>query len=496
MKRLVVLFLMMLAAANLFAQQYEFKGGNSLTLRGGFSGTTLDSNYAVIDVSVSTKERIDILKTNFVISKEYRSEDKNQMRVFVKIPDLHCNQPLVVTSDNYEDCIIQITQALNSPFFHENIPLWYSVRLSAEPIKTNHIIYDLSKETTKTESKLPLKIRNFGTDTSKKIINYFQYVAAYQNDSLDILKKNYVAVDINLRRELFDIDSADYIFKMIKYPGKIRVVIDNSVSYVQKQIVVKTDHYKTRKITIPYETGSTPYKSKLKTKNLYNVVLEAPAIDNCISVLNVPIVDTVCMPLDMVFVRGNSKLNIKDFYISKYEITNKQFYDIMGYYINPSIPKTMQTNYKTDCNLPTTMVSWDEAMDYCKKLGEKIGKKVTLPTVKQWEYTAKGGVNNDLFEYSGSDKLDDVAWYYENAHETTQRVGRKMPNSLGIFDMTGNAKEWCMDKDGDDKRITKGGSVREGQNHSGTYLRINSPTVSTKKTDFPSDLGFRVIYEP
>ena len=62
--------------------------------------------------------------------------------------------------------------------------------------------------------------------------------------------------------------------------------------------------------------------------------------------------------------------------------------------------------------------------------------------------------------------------------------------------MTGNAKEWCMDDDGKDKKVIKGGSVRDGQYGVDTYLRIISPTISIKKTDFPSDLGFRVIYVP
>lgn len=96
-------------------------------------------------------------------------------------------------------------------------------------------------------------------------------------------------------------------------------------------------------------------------------------------------------------------------------------------------------------NHPVIFVSWDDAMTYCKWLKKKTGLNFCLPTEAQWEFAAKGGNLSKGYKYSGSDSLDDVAWYRYNSDGKTHPVCMKTPNELGIYDMSGNIDEWCYD---------------------------------------------------
>jgi formylglycine-generating enzyme len=104
---------------------------------------------------------------------------------------------------------------------------------------------------------------------------------------------------------------------------------------------------------------------------------------------------------------------------------------------------------------PVSNVSWFNATDYTEWLSKKTNQKYRLPTEAEWEFAAKGGKNHSTFQYSGSDNLDEIAWYMYrdkdnenlgNSIERTHPVKTKKPNSMGLYDMTGNVWEWCLDK--------------------------------------------------
>jgi sulfatase modifying factor 1 len=94
---------------------------------------------------------------------------------------------------------------------------------------------------------------------------------------------------------------------------------------------------------------------------------------------------------------------------------------------------------------PVIHVSQRDAMAYCAWLSTQTGRKYRLLTEAEWEYAAKGGIHHDTFLYSGGNNIDRVGWYVWNSNLATHPVGKKAPNSLGIYDMSGNAWEWCSD---------------------------------------------------
>lgn len=178
-------------------------------------------------------------------------------------------------------------------------------------------------------------------------------------------------------------------------------------------------------------------------------------------------------------------ITVSDFYIGKYEVTQKEWMEVMG-----SAPSKFKGN-----DLPVECVSWYDCIEYCNNRSKKTGlipyytidksKKdptnehpgdplkwiVTtnadangyrLPTEPEWEYASGGGQLSKNYTYSGSDDPDKVAWYWINSgdqrqkepwlesilisnHCRTRPVGSKAPNELGLYDMSGNVREWCWD---------------------------------------------------
>ncbi len=126
---------------------------------------------------------------------------------------------------------------------------------------------------------------------------------------------------------------------------------------------------------------------------------------------------------------------VDDFYIGMYEVTFSE-YDKFCETTGRSKPSDYGWGRG---NRPVINISWHDAKAYCEWVGGR------LPTEAEWEYAAKGGEKSRGYKYSGSDDIGSVAWYTGNSGRKTHPVGRKNPNELGIYDMTGNVWEWCSD---------------------------------------------------
>jgi hypothetical protein len=174
-------------------------------------------------------------------------------------------------------------------------------------------------------------------------------------------------------------------------------------------------------------------------------------------------------------------VNCGKFSIGKYEVTKAQWKSVMG-----SVPD----DYCPNC--PVSRISWDDVQVFIKKLNEKTGKNYRLPTEREWEYAANGG--KSFYQYSGSNDIDAVAWWNNNAGSIAHEVGQKQPNGYGIYDMTGNVAEWVQDwytrnVPPNTYRVVKGGSFYSYKDCTITSKGFYMHSSAEKK------IGFRLIYD-
>ena len=190
----------------------------------------------------------------------------------------------------------------------------------------------------------------------------------------------------------------------------------------------------------------------------------------------------------------------KAFYLSAFEVTQQQFEKVMG-----TGPWQDKRYVQEGPDYPATYVSWNDAVEFCRKLSEKEGLEYRLPTEAEWEYACRAGTTTAYSFGDDASELGEYAWYKENAVDVGQ-VGQKEPNPWGLYDMHGNVWKWCSDWGGDypsgsttdptgaasgSSRVCRGGSW---------YLVAGICRSAFRYGDLPSlrnyYLGFRVALSP
>lgn len=161
------------------------------------------------------------------------------------------------------------------------------------------------------------------------------------------------------------------------------------------------------------------------------------------------------------------KEHVNTFKICKYVVTEKLWKSVMGN--NPK--SSLGDNYPVQC-------SWDEANEFISKLNSLTGEKFRLPSEKEWEFAARGGIHSKGYKYSGGNNIHEVGWEGGDGYKP---VGKKKPNELGLYDMSGNIFEWCNEfVEGTDHMVLKGGSwdfgaesaLPSSRQHSSNYYSL------------------------
>lgn len=158
---------------------------------------------------------------------------------------------------------------------------------------------------------------------------------------------------------------------------------------------------------------------------------------------------------------GTKKVSLPDYYIGETVVTQELWVAVMGK--NPSA-------FKGD-KLPVESFSWEQGQSFLNKLSNIIGKKFRLPKEAEWEFAARGGCQSKNYMYSGSNSINDVAWFERNSGNKTHPVKQKAPNELGIYDMSGNVYECCQIRRSNNSWLPsrqyryRGGGYNETYNH-------------------------------
>ena len=287
------------------------------------------------------------------------------------------------------------------------------------------------------------------------------------------------------------------------------------------------------------------YTLKCSASGHKNKVFRVSVVENEFKEFSIVLEERADVVIEMVFVEGGTfqmgsnegshnekpvhNVSVSSFYIGKYEVTQKEWVAVMG-----SNPSRFQRGKKiggflgiggmkilNSDSLPVENISWYDAVEFCNKLSEIEGftpvytinernvicdwnaDGYRLPTEAEWEFAARGGNKSKGFKYSGSNNINEVAWYGANSGKITHIVGTKQPNELGLYDMSGNVWEWCwnwldpytIDRKtnpiGNDtglNRIKRGGSNNQAIEYSTVSYRDSYNPVFVYKT-----FGFRPV---
>jgi formylglycine-generating enzyme required for sulfatase activity len=246
------------------------------------------------------------------------------------------------------------------------------------------------------------------------------------------------------------------------------------------------------------------------------------------------------------FTAGTSSVIINSFKIDNYEVTYDLWTEVRNWGLSngyTDLPAGGNGYNPVGSKNPVTEINWYDIVKWCNARSEKDGLSPVyytngtqdtvyrtgqininidavkwtangyrLPTECEWEFAARGGTQNHGYTYSGSNTIDDVAWYYSSNSNSTHSVGQKSANELGIYDMSGNVWEWCWDWYGstypsggttDPKgpsttqtyRLLRGGSFYTGESNCRVASRNYADYGYGNPNNRGSTYGFRCVQD-
>ncbi len=225
------------------------------------------------------------------------------------------------------------------------------------------------------------------------------------------------------------------------------------------------------------------------------------------------------------------RIRLDDYWIGRFEVTNSQYAEFLSHKGNQV--EGNESWYKIDKysliyeredgsfesrvgfeNYPVTNVSWYGSNAYTGWLSERTKRNYRLPTEAEWEYASRGGQKSRGFVFSGSDSPEEIAWFSDYAADSktgwefkmdkgTHPVGQRSPNELGLYDMSGNAAEWCFDlyenfyEGGKNPTGPKYGSLRVlrggSWDNTASDCRVSARSYAQHVSRFSVSKGFRVV---
>ena len=246
--------------------------------------------------------------------------------------------------------------------------------------------------------------------------------------------------------------------------------------------------------------------------------------------------------------RPTHQVTLTDFFIGEFEVTQKLWYAVMGMNVQQQwlgyqiverervkrVGGTIMYDIITVNGLdpfyaedytdiilngvgdhyPVYFINYNECELFCNMLNQLLvdqlpeGYRFRMPAEAQWEYAARGGKMSKGYTFSGSNIIDEVAWYDANSEKTTYEVGKKIKNELGIYDMSGNVWEWCRDRY-DEKYYSNSSSLNPKGPDKGTEYVLRGGSwdmnywacrIAIRSKNAPTacnaNYGFRLVLEP
>lgn len=272
-----------------------------------------------------------------------------------------------------------------------------------------------------------LKIKYFEKNL-KDFISYYNELISYKPERFGViiedLKEYYEKIQILDISMIKDYESYFFslknrsLFSSAEFNKNIHSLkVLNKQSFIFSKLIVKNVGVIKKRIDIVVE------KIKMTSVNMIKVeggsFIMGEVVDNLGGELEQPA----------------HRVTLSSYSIGETPVTQSMWITVMG--SNPS-------HFKGD-DLPVDNVSWNDCQKFIAKLNDMTGSNYRLPTEAEWEFAARGGIVSRGYKYSGSDNVDEVAWYVEDSNQTTHKIKTKKPNELGIYDMCGNVCEWCCD---------------------------------------------------